>query len=103
MTKTVKPMLITEVITRHYEPVWCRRDFIVMSPEFKKIREGLSKSFNRCFGCDRPFQIGATPEEGEIMHIVHFNGKGNELVCTDCLNKLFGEKAKLEYWKKEDE
>lgn len=98
MTKKVAPMVITEEITKQYRPEWFKRDFCSMSEEFKLAMKGLKKKYNRCFGCNWPFQIGIDGEEGEKMHLVNFKAHGNELVCTDCLNEIFGDKAKLECW-----
>lgn len=103
MTKTVSPMLVTEVTTKKYIPMWFKRDFAVMSKEFNQARVRLKKKFDRCFACNRKFQIESDDTAGETMHIVHFNGLGNELVCTECLNKIFGEKSKLEHWSSEDD
>jgi hypothetical protein len=102
MAKKLSPMLITEVVTKHYVPVWFKKNFAFMGEEFKRLRGRSKQKFNRCFGCNLPFKIGKPPEVGEAMHLIGFKGLGNNMVCTDCLNKLFGEKAELEHWSAEN-
>lgn len=103
MTKTISPMLVTKVTTKKYVPVWFTRDFAVMSKEFNQVRSRLKKTFSNCFGCGKAFQIGSDDKEGEAMHIVSFKGHTNELICTECLCKIFGDKASMKHWHSESE
>jgi|GEM_PF-1737044 hypothetical protein len=101
---TVKPMVITKVTTTNYQAIWFKRDFSTMSEGWVRGRSRSKNKMNRCFGCNWPFQMGATEQDGEPIHVVHFTGGiGNEVVCGDCLKKLFGDKADLEYWNVQEE
>lgn len=98
MAKKISPLVITEQITHTYHAEWFRRDFARMSDGFKRARSGMVDKMNRCFGCNWPFQMGKSENDGEIMHLVSFSRAGNKLICEDCLNKIFGDKASLESW-----
>lgn len=66
---------------------WHKANFMRMTENYKRIRAKHRQKLDRCFVCNWPFQIG-TEDNGEIINIVSFKGKGNKVLCTDCYNEL---------------
>lgn len=63
--------------------LWMKRDFLRFYPcRLMLGRRKSDKRMDKCFSCDREFQIG------EMMAIANFGERGNETLCQACSHKL---------------
>jgi hypothetical protein len=77
------PSYIKQVMAR-----WCKKEFMEMSPEFRRIR-GEKDNMLNCYWCKHKF------EDGEMMALASFVGKvGNGTLCQKCASELLGENLK---------
>lgn len=82
--REIKNGSLVIVETKKLTPMWGKNDFSMYNDDFVRARSRMRDKMNRCYCCDRPFQINQ-----EMVHLVHFNnGVGNKLVCSDCFSKL---------------
>ncbi len=63
---------------------WCKRDFMPMSQDFRRIRSNHNNPMDKCYWCGHPF------EDGEMMALAHFVGKTNKTLCQSCADELLG-------------
>lgn len=80
-------MQITKVIpsrTQIYKVESCKKDYITMSEEFRKIRNRSNKPIESCFLCNVKFN------DGDMMALACFieGGKGNKFLCQTCAEEL---------------
>lgn len=61
---------------------WCKREFMRMSPTYRAIRSKTRNPMDKCHWCEHPF------EDGEMMALACFGGKGNKTLCQACANEL---------------
>ena len=84
-------LVLTKKIPAHTKQVmarWCKKEFMEMSPEFRRIR-GEKDRMLHCYLCNHKF------EDGEMMALASFVGKGgNRTLCQKCASELLGEKLK---------
>lgn len=55
-----------------------KKDFMQMSPTFRRIRSKSKNPLNKCFFCRHAF------EDGEMMGLIMVKGKTNKVVCQQC-------------------
>lgn len=61
---------------------WCKREFLSMSPAFRKARGGSADPMNKCRWCKHAFA------DGEMMALACFKEHGNRTLCQGCADKL---------------
>lgn len=62
--------------------LWCRRDFMAMSQEFRRIRAKSKRPMDTCYWCGHAFL------DGEMMGLACFKEKGNRTLCQSCADEL---------------
>ena len=62
--------------------LWCKKDFVVMGDEYRHVRRVLRDPMDSCFWCGHEF------EDGEMMALACFDGKGNKILCQGCATEL---------------
>ena len=62
--------------------LWCNKQFGRMSPTFRAIRAQSRNPMNACFWCGHNF------DDGEMMALAAFEGKGNKMLCQVCAQEL---------------
>jgi hypothetical protein len=60
---------------------WCKRDFITMSQDFRKIRRTMDP-MDTCHWC------GHKIADGEMMGLANFFEDGNRVLCQTCADEL---------------
>lgn len=85
------PFVIRRTIpARTYEIIadWCKKDYLVMSPGFRAIRNKCRNPMSKCGLCGHPF------EDGEMMGLACFSkpASGNKTVCQSCADELLASK-----------
>ena len=73
----------TKVLTA----LWCRRDFMEMSQQFRDIRSRARNPMDTCFWCRHKFK------DGEMMALACFEGKGNKTLCQSCADELLASES----------
>lgn len=70
--------------TKTYQASWCTKDFFIMSPNFRKLREGSKNPMTSCILCHTKFK------DGDMIALACFTKgtKGNKALCTLCADKL---------------
>lgn len=72
------------VTTKNLTAMWGKKDFCIYDDNFVRARKNMQDKLNRCFCCDRLFQVNK-----EKVSLVNFNCRvGNKCVCNDCFEKL---------------
>jgi hypothetical protein len=61
---------------------WCKADFLVMTPEYRAIRESMGGGMVSCYWCKHKF------EYGEMMALACFEEAGNKTLCQKCAAEL---------------
>lgn len=61
---------------------WCKRDFMEMSPSYRKIRCKTRKPMDTCHWC------GHKIADGEMMGLANFYEAGNKVLCQTCADEL---------------
>jgi hypothetical protein len=67
------------------------REFMEMSPTFRRVRGGSRNPMDKCYWCGHAFA------DGDMMALVQFAevGGGNKVLCQSCADELeASEKAK---------
>lgn len=70
--------------TKTIELEWIKKDFLKMSPDFRRIRGGRTYEGFNCYWCKHKFN------EGESMGLGSVKSKGNKMFCHDCCDKANG-------------
>lgn len=62
---------------------WCKKEFTVMGPDFRRARARMRSKMDTCHWCRHRF------EDGETMALASFVGKGgNKMLCQSCAEEL---------------
>ena len=72
----------TETKTTTFKPIWVRKEFLLYDDVFRKARSKMKTKLNKCQKCKRGF------EDGEMMALACFKGKGNKPLCRTCADEL---------------
>lgn len=75
-------MLNALTCTRTYTALWCEREFLRMTQNFRKVRASLPDPMDRCFICEKAFV------DGEMMALACFEEVGNKMLCQLCASPL---------------
>ena len=70
--------------TQVYKVDWCRKDFMLMSAEFREVRKRSKTPMESCFLCRVKFN------DGDMMALACFieGAKGNKTLCQTCAEEL---------------
>jgi hypothetical protein len=68
--------------TRTETADWCQREFLPMTPDFRRIRSSRRNPMDKCYWCGHPF------DDGEMMALAAFVEKGNKTLCQSCADEL---------------
>ena len=61
---------------------WCNKDFMAMSPDYRKIRGRMRNPMDACHWCKHPFK------DGEMMAIAQPVKGRNRVLCGNCADTL---------------
>ena len=64
--------------------LWCSPKFSTFDQSWRAVRAQMSNPLDTCYWCERKFN------DGEIIGIASFKGKGNKVLCTGCADKIEG-------------
>lgn len=62
--------------------LWCKPDFMKMSPQFRKIRAAIKSPITSCFWCSHDLA------DGKMMALACFVKIGNKILYQACADKL---------------
>ena len=71
-----------KVTTEHFTPLWVKVDFSTYGEEWIRIRGTMQYKANKCFKCDKPFEMGDT------IGIACFKNVGNKVLCKACAEEI---------------
>ena len=74
-------MRLTKLIPEHRKTIefnWCKRDFLLMSQDYRKVRERMHSPMDSCSWCQHKFV------DGEMMALAQPKHGKNWLLCQDC-------------------
>ena len=83
-----RQLKLTKLIPARLETVvfeWCKRDFLIMGPDFRAARRRVKKKFNKCDWCNHDFK------DGDMMAIASPKAptkSGNKMLCQSCATEL---------------
>ena len=63
-----------------YEIAWYKKDFCVMTPKYREIRERARNKMTSCWWCKKQIL------DDEKMSLVCIDGKGNKIFCSKCIS-----------------
>ena len=78
-------MKLTKIIPEHTKTItaeWLRRNFTVMTPNYRKIRQNSAYQGFRCYWCKTKFQ------DGDQIALACISKKGNKVFCDSCAKQL---------------
>jgi hypothetical protein len=84
-----KALILTKLIPAHTKKLtalWCRKDFMAMSQQFRDIRSRSRNPMDACFWCKYQFK------DGDMMALACFDTRGNKVLCQDCAGELLANK-----------
>jgi len=61
---------------------WCKKDFMEMSPRYRRIRSTLRDPMDACFWCKHKFI------DGEMMALAQPEKGTNKVLCQACADEL---------------
>uniref|UniRef100_A0A6M3LBP3 Uncharacterized protein n=1 Tax=viral metagenome TaxID=1070528 RepID=A0A6M3LBP3_9ZZZZ len=61
---------------------WCRKEFLIMSPEYRKARAKMLRPMDTCFWCKYKFK------DGDIMALAQPKKGLNKMLCNKCADLL---------------
>ncbi len=65
---------------------WLKRDFMTMSPRFRKIRRKARNKLDACYWCRHKFEDGEMMALGQIVDV-----GPNKVFCQSCAAEATGE------------
>lgn len=68
--------------TKTLTALWCHKDFIAMSPNYRAILAKMRDRMDQCYWCGHVFV------DGEMMALACFEGIGNKTLCHGCADQL---------------
>lgn len=78
-------MKLTKTIPEHKKTAyikWVRPKCLVMNETYRKIRSTFADKMDTCYWC------GHKLENGEQVAIACIKGKGNKVLCENCVEKI---------------
>ncbi len=78
-------MELTKAIPAHtkvFHYRWCKKNFVQMSPKYRRIRSGFVDPMDACHFCGRAFV------DGEWMALAALVRGPNKILCQECAGKL---------------
>tara|TARA_R110000851_G_scaffold22894_1_gene67560 strand:- start:276 stop:542 length:267 start_codon:yes stop_codon:yes gene_type:complete len=79
---------LTKLIPARLETVvfeWCKREFLVMGPDFRNARRDMTRKLDKCSWCNHKFN------DGEVMALASPKAptkSGNKMLCQSCATEL---------------
>ena len=77
-------MKLTKTVPAHIKTVefnWCKKDWMLMSPKYRKARMGMTL-MDSCFWCGHVFS------DGETMSLAQPKSGLNKVLCCMCADTL---------------
>ena len=62
--------------------LWVKMDFMVMSQDYRAIRNQMKNKMQSCYWC------GVDIEDGEMMALAAFESAGNKVLCQECAGSM---------------
>ena len=78
-------MKLSKVIPARRETVvfdWCKKEFLVMGPDFRNARRDRPRKFDKCSWCNHKFN------DGEMMALACPEKSTNKMLCQSCATEL---------------
>lgn len=75
-------MEFSRTSTAVFKAIWVKMEFMPMSEMFRRVRAKARNKMTTCFKCRHAF------EDGEMMALACFQGKGNKTLCQKCAGEL---------------
>ena len=78
-------MELTKIIPKHKKTIhfeWCKRDFMLMSPQYRMVRARCSTPMDTCGWCGHKFS------DGEMMALAAPEKKRNMVICQKCAEEM---------------
>lgn len=80
-------MKIIKTKTTEYEVIQVSDAVLKYNLTFKKIRERLEDKCDKCFVCEKNFELE------DSMHILFMKNTTNKVACTKCANDIINKMA----------
>lgn len=74
-------LVLSKMVPAHRRTVeftWLKRDFMVMTPQYREIRARCHSPMDTCFWCVRKLV------DGEMMALAGAKKGANKILCQDC-------------------
>ena len=78
-------MELTKIVLEHKKTIrfeWCKRDFMLMSPEYRLVRTRCRTPMDACGWCKYKFS------DGEMMALAAPEKKRNMVLCQKCAEMM---------------